>query len=169
MSWLSGVLGYYEWDGEYGDKADKGFRYGIRADRRFGGLSFEVEYEDPEEGDGSWGGRITYKHDFGKGAESASSAQELTFDPRAHFFDAVRREYTQRIRKTTGGNVFTGRIRISYLDGRATIVGSDLNLQMAGSGENIYHYTGVDKRCGKRGGDDNNNRLGDNPNDIAPE
>ena len=135
MSWLSGVLGYYEWDGEYGDKADKGFRYGIRADRRFGGLSFEVEYEDPEEGDGSWGGRITYKHDFGKGAESASSAQELTFDPRAHFFDAVRREYTQRIRKTTGGNVFTGRIRISYLDGRATIVGSDLNLQMAGSGE----------------------------------
>ena len=32
-----------------GDKADKGFRYGIRADRRFGGLSFEVEYEDPEE------------------------------------------------------------------------------------------------------------------------
>ena len=32
MSWLSGVLGYYEWDGEYGDKADK--RVQIRHSRR---------------------------------------------------------------------------------------------------------------------------------------
>ena len=133
--WLSGVLSYYEWDGEYGDDEDTGLRYGIRVDRNFKGLSFEVEYEDPEEGEGVWGGRIAYSHDFGKGLESAAATEALTFDPRANFFDAVRREYTQRIRNA--GNVFTGRIVITRVDGRATLIGTDQTLTLFGTGANF--------------------------------
>ena len=131
--WLSGVLSYYDWDGEYGDAADTGLRYGIRVDRQLKGLSFEIEYEDPEEGEGAWGGRISYSHDFSQGLESASQPEDLSFDPRAHFFDSVRREYTQRIRQS--GNAFTGRIVITHVNGRATLIGSELSLQIAGNGE----------------------------------
>ena len=131
--WLSGILSYYDWDGEYGDAADTGLRYGIRVDRQLKGLSFEIEYEDPEEGEGAWGGRISYSHDFSQGLESASQPEDLSFDPRAHFFDSVRREYTQRIRQS--GNAFTGRIVITHVNGRATLIGSELSLQIAGNGE----------------------------------
>ena len=106
--WISGGLTHYKWDGEHGDADDKGFRYHAAFDFSepmgggdfWGGLSFEVEYDHPERGGGDWGGRISYRHQFGAPTPTGSSTAAESFDPRAHFFDPVRREYAQRISKT---------------------------------------------------------------------
>ena len=53
-------------------------------------------------GGGDWGGRISYRHAFDSPTPTGSSSVAESFDPRAHFFDPVRREYAQRISKTEG-------------------------------------------------------------------
>ena len=103
--WISGGLTHYKWDGEDGDADDKGFRYHaafgfselMGGGDLWGGLSFEVEYDNPERGGGDWGGRISYRHAFDAPTPTGSSTAADHFDPRAHFFDPVRREYAQRI------------------------------------------------------------------------
>ena len=58
LRWISGGLTHYKWDGEFGDADDKGFRYHaafgfselMGGGDFWGGLSFEVEYDNPETG-----------------------------------------------------------------------------------------------------------------------
>ena len=73
LRWFTGGLTYYHWQGEHGDEDDRGLRYrtGFEFAKLFGGgdfwggLSFDVEYDHPESGDGDWGGRVAYTHRFG--------------------------------------------------------------------------------------------------------
>ena len=85
-------IGYYRWRGQYGDNDEKGYRYGLRYAP---GDDFEikVEYDANVK---RWGGGVLYSRTIGTPTESH---RKLSFDPRAHFFDAVRREYGQRIGK----------------------------------------------------------------------
>ena len=87
-------LGYYKWDGEFGDGDDESFRFALDF-LPGGGLRFGLEYD---QNSGDIGGNLSYSREFGISAPSAGRAP--TFDPRAHFFDAVRREYSQRISRT---------------------------------------------------------------------
>lgn len=92
--WLSATFGYYNWRGEYGDGDDDGLHYGFRAEPG-GGLELAIRY-DADSGD--VGGELSYSRILGEAAPSARSF--ATFDPRGHFFDAVRREYGQRISRS---------------------------------------------------------------------
>ena len=104
--WVSGGLTYYRFDGEHGDADEKGFRYHGAFDFSelmgggdfWGGLSFALEYDNGSGGD--WGGRVSYRYAFDAPTPSGSSGTAESFDPRAHFFDPVRREYAQRISRT---------------------------------------------------------------------
>ena len=55
-----------------------------------------MEYDNGSGGD--WGGKISYRYAFDAPTPSGSSGTAESFDPRAHFFDPVRREYAQRIK-----------------------------------------------------------------------
>ena len=110
LRWISGGLTYYKWKGEFGQEDDKGFRYHGAFDfsRLFGGgdfwggLSFLVEYDSPHKGDDDWGWKLAYRHRFDAAMPTGSSETEASFDPRERFFDPVRREYAQRIKKVAG-------------------------------------------------------------------
>ena len=104
--WLSGGLTYYSWKGKYGEADDKGLRHRLGFDFShlmgggdfWGGVAFDVEYDKPQNGEGDWGGNVSYIYRFGNASPGGGSPTEPGFDPRAHFFDPVRREYAQRIR-----------------------------------------------------------------------
>ena len=104
--WLSGGLTYYSWKGKYGEADDKGLRHRLGFDFShlmgggdfWGGVAFDVEYDKPQNGEGDWGGNVSYIYRFGNASPGGGSPTESGFDPRAHFFDPVRREYAQRIR-----------------------------------------------------------------------
>ena len=97
LEWAKARVGYYEFKGEFGDEDENGFRAGL--DLSPGdGLVVGVEYDDD---DGKFGGNISYTHHFGEAGQSAQRAGD--FNPRAHFYDSVRREYSQRISRTSGG------------------------------------------------------------------
>ena len=94
VEWLKARLGYYSFAGEYGDTDDESLRLGLDMEPG-GGLVVGVEY-DRDSGD--FGGNIAFQRNFGEPLRSAANAG--VFDPRAHFYDVVRREYTQRITRT---------------------------------------------------------------------
>ncbi|MGI9338518.1 MAG: inverse autotransporter beta domain-containing protein, partial [Gammaproteobacteria bacterium] len=96
--WLRAHLSYYNFKGEFGDADDDGLRLGLDFEPG-GGLVVGVEYD---EGSGDFGGNIAFERNFGEPLRPAANAG--TFDPRAHFFDLVRREYTQRITRTESSN-----------------------------------------------------------------
>ncbi|MCH9704530.1 MAG: inverse autotransporter beta domain-containing protein, partial [Proteobacteria bacterium] len=104
---VSGGVTYYKWDGEFGDADDKGLLYNLRV-RPFSNvlknIEIETQIDSPQEGDLDWGGKISYSHKLGAPLDSSISAKPLTFDPREHFFDPVRREYNQRIERSGGGD-----------------------------------------------------------------
>ncbi|MGI9337358.1 MAG: inverse autotransporter beta domain-containing protein, partial [Gammaproteobacteria bacterium] len=85
-------LGYYRWRGEYGDDDESGLRWGLSY-APGDDLAVKVEYDAEAK---RWGGKVSYTRIIGVPEESR---RQLSFDPRAHFFDAVRREYGQRIGK----------------------------------------------------------------------
>ena len=105
LEWAKARVGYYEFKGEFGDEDENGFRAGL--DLSPGdGLVFGVEYDDD---DGKFGGNISYTHHFGETSRGAQRAGE--FNPRAHFYDTVRREYSQRISRA--GNAANGALIVA--------------------------------------------------------
>ena len=146
LRWFTGGLTYYHWQGQHEDD-DRGLRYhtGFEFAKLFGGgdfwggLSFDVEYDHPESGDGDWGWRLAYTHRFGTPTAGGESVTTDDFDPRSMFFDPVRREYAQRIRKVrvgtsamvsvvfgngsvNGAEIATGGSRTFLLDEQSTVV-----------------------------------------------
>ena len=97
LEWAKARVGYYEFKGEFGDEDENGFRAGLDLSPG-AGLVVGVEYDDD---DGKFGGNISYTHHFGETQQESQRAGE--FNPRAHFYDVVRREYSQRISRTSGG------------------------------------------------------------------
>ena len=150
--WLSGGLTYYHWRGEDGkDKKgvpyrspdEKGIRYhfGFDFSRLFGGgdfwggLEILAEYDRPEGDDADWGVDLSYTHRFGEATGTGSSATTEGFDPRAHFFAPVRREYAQRIDRVTVGTVTVGDGTGGTVgDGTGGTVGDVRVTAVAGSG-----------------------------------
>ena len=106
MRWVSGYIKYYLFEGQgtnpetnENNPDEKGFVYGVKVSPPMAeNLRLELELDDQDGGDLDVGGRISYRHEFGgipAGTRSASTSS--SFDPRDYFFDAVRREYAQRI------------------------------------------------------------------------
>ena len=101
---FSGGVTYYRWEGEYGDEDDKGFRYHLQLKPAGLGarLRLRLELDSPDDGSADWGGAVSYSYLFGAPAPSVAAVAASDFDPRAHFFDPVRREYSQRIVRSDG-------------------------------------------------------------------
>ena len=106
MRWVSGYIKYYLWEGQGTDPEtgennsdDKGFVYGVRVSPPMAeNLRLELELDDQDGGDLDIGGRVSYRHEFGGiPAGTRTAGASSSFDPRDYFFDAVRREYAQRI------------------------------------------------------------------------
>ena len=114
LEWAKARVGYYNFKGEFGDEDENGFRAGLDLSPG-AGLVVGVEYDDD---DGKFGGNISYTHNFGETQRGAQRAGE--FNPRAHFYDVVRREYSQRISRA--GNAANG----------ALIVNSGVNVDVRG-------------------------------------
>ncbi len=101
LEWAALRGGYYRWEGERGDGDDEGFRYGLRLSPG-GGVFVEAEYDEDS---GDFGGSFSYTHTFGEASAGAEKAGG--FNPRLHFYDSARREYSQRIsRAGVGGSEF---------------------------------------------------------------
>ena len=98
VAWIAGALTYYNWKGEDGDSDEDGVRFGLKFTPTLP-LLLEVEYDDGDDRDNDWGGRIVYSGEFG-GAQSPSvHRRNGEFIPRDFFFIAANRESAQRIRK----------------------------------------------------------------------
>ena len=97
-AWLSGHLSYYNWEGEFGDADDKGFRYGVGL-KLMEGLDLRFEYDDPTSGSSDFGGKIAYRHVFNSPSQGLGRGKG-EFDARDYLYTPVRREYAQRISRT---------------------------------------------------------------------
>ena len=105
MRWVSGYIKYYLFEGKGTDPEtgennpdEKGFVYGVKVSPPMAeNLRLELELDDQDGGDLDVGGRISYRHEFGGVPAGTRTAGASSFDPRDYFFDAVRREYAQRI------------------------------------------------------------------------
>ena len=102
--WLSGVVGYYWWEGEGALADEEGTKFGFRA-RPNTSWEFEFEYDLVNEGDQEIGGRLSYTRQIGDQPSFNVSSRPFggNFNPRNHFYDVVRREYAQRIRSYVAG------------------------------------------------------------------
>ena len=72
------------------------------------------------------GSILSYTHRFGEATATGSSAAEAGFDPRAHFFDPVRREYAQRIDRVTveaGGAAAAKDVQVTAVAGSGRVEG----------------------------------------------
>ena len=98
VAWIAGALTYYNWKGEDGDSDEDGVRFGLRFTPTLP-LLLEVEYDDGDDRDNDWGGRIVYSGEFGGVQSPSVHRRGGEFIPRDFFFAAANREYTQRIRK----------------------------------------------------------------------
>ncbi len=118
LEWAALRGGYYRWEGERGDRDDEGFRYGLRLSPG-GGVYLEAEYDEDS---GDFGGSFSYSHTFGEASAGAERADG--FNPRLHFYDSVRREYSQRISRAGGGvSQFAAVLVTSDLDVNIGIAG----------------------------------------------
>ena len=101
--WLAGELTYYNFSGKYGQKDDKGLRYGLRLQSVWGGQKLGgkwemlLEVDDKSSGRSRLGGQLTYKYEFNKAVDGGEYRLEDKYDPRAYFYAPARREYSQRI------------------------------------------------------------------------
>ena len=102
--WLSGVVGYYWWEGEGTLEDEEGTKFGFRA-RPNTSWEFEFEYDLADEGDQEIGGRLSYTRQIGDQPSFNVSSRPFggNFNPRNHFYDVVRRQYAQRIRSYLAG------------------------------------------------------------------
>ena len=94
--WAKLRVGYYDWRGKFGERDEDGVRWGVDIDPGEG-VKIALEY-DAESGE--VGGKFLFARELNGKAPSAARAAS-GFDPRAHFFDVVSREYGQRISKVT--------------------------------------------------------------------
>ena len=102
--WLSGVVGYYWWEGEGALEDEEGTKFGFRA-RPNTSWEFEFEYDLANEGDQEIGGRLSYTRQIGDQPSFNVGSRPFggNFNPRNHFYDVVRRQYAQRIRSYVAG------------------------------------------------------------------
>ena len=137
VAWIAGALTYYNWKGENGDSDEDGVRFGLRFTPTLP-LLLEVEYDDGDDRDNDWGGRIVYSGEFGGVQSPSVHRRGGEFVPRDFFFIAANREYTQRIRKVANiDNTVEGRyISFQNADGTPrtgdpiTILGPGLTLAL---------------------------------------
>ena len=91
---LTGVLGYYLWEGERQQSDDSGLLAGIRLTPSQLPLKVQVDYRT---GEGKHvGGEVSYTHEFGS-QDLQSLSRDFGFYPKHYFFAPVEREYTQQI------------------------------------------------------------------------
>ena len=137
VAWIAGALTYYNWKGEDGDSDEDGLRFGLKFTPTLP-LLLEVEYDDGDDRDNDWGGRIVYSGEFGGVQSPSVHRRGGEFVPRDFFFIAANREYTQRIRKVANiDNTVEGRyISFQNADGTPrtgdpiTILGPGLTLAL---------------------------------------
>ena len=105
-AWLTGVLGYYFWDGANGEYVvpdSEGLRVGVKFSPAQAPVVFEVLYQSSDNDDDSTvGGKLMFFHEFGESRIAGSSVRE--FRPQNWFFAAAEREYTQRIQTSSRQN-----------------------------------------------------------------
>ena len=101
--WLSAVLGYYWWDGEGPHDGEQGQKIGLRA-RPNSLWEIELEYDWADDRQDEFGGRLSYSRQIGEHPTFTASSRPFggNFNPRNHFYDIVRREYSHRIRSYGG-------------------------------------------------------------------
>ena len=93
---VTGILGYYSWEGEYGQDDETGLLLGVRYTPSAIPLLVQLNYRT---GDGtSFGGRVAYVQKLDNSAVGSQSRQDVFF-PEHYFFAPVEREHTQRIAK----------------------------------------------------------------------
>ena len=145
LEWAKARVGYYAFEGEFGDEDENGFRAGLDLSPG-AGLVLGVEYDDD---DGKFGGNISYTHHFGETQQGAQRAGE--FNPRAHFYHVVRREYSQRISRASGNNnavIVNAAIDVGVFGGddftALTITSGSFQLPATGAVTATTHATGND-------------------------
>ena len=132
VAWIAGALTYYNWKGENGDSDEDGVRFGLKFTPTLP-LLLEVEYDDGDDRDNDWGGRIVYSGEFG-GAQSPSVHRRGgEFIPRDFFFIAANRENTQRIRKVEDSRPSPRPGRVINLANRGTDTSKSADIVITGS------------------------------------
>ena len=124
VAWIAGALTYYNWKGEDGDSDEDGVRFGLKFTPTLP-LLLEVEYDDGDDRDNDWGGRIVYSGEFGGVQSPSVHRRGGEFIPRDFFFAAANREYTQRIRKVEDSRPEPGKNRVIDLATRTTAGSTD--------------------------------------------
>ena len=119
LPWLVGEITYFHWKGIRGDDDDKGLRFGLRVNPATG-LQLGVEYEKQDDDSNSsdtrdWAGWVKYAGRFGESAQRRARITRGEFKPSDYFFTPVQREYSQRIRKTSGPPTDTQHPRVRNL------------------------------------------------------
>ena len=132
VAWIAGALTYYNWKGEDGDSDEDGVRFGLRFTPTLP-LLLEVEYDDGDDRDNDWGGRIVYSGEFG-GAQSPSVHRRGgEFIPRDFFFIAANRESAQRIRKVEDSRPSHRPGRVINLANRGTDTSKSADIVITGT------------------------------------
>ena len=119
LPWLVGEITYFHWKGIRGDDDDKGLRFGLRVNPATG-LELGVEYEKQDDDNNSsdtrdWAGWVKYAGRFGESPQRRARIKAGEFKPSDYFFTPVQREYSQRIRKTSGPPTDTQHPRVRNL------------------------------------------------------
>ena len=119
LPWLVGEITYFHWKGIRGDDDDKGLRFGLRVNPATG-LQLGVEYEKQDDDNNSsdtrdWAGWVKYAGRFGESPQRRARIKAGEFNPSDYFFTPVQREYSQRIRKTSGPPTDTQHPRVRNL------------------------------------------------------
>lgn len=98
--WLTGVFGYYSYEGEFGQDPDEGWTAGMRVSPPLiPSLLLEVQYDGTDLHEYGVGGRIAFVYAFRASDEPLFAAPPDEFIPRSWFFAPAEREYSQRIRR----------------------------------------------------------------------
>ena len=118
---LTGVLGYYLWEGEREQSDDSGLLAGIRLTPSQLPLKVQVDYRA---GEGKHvGGEVSYTHEFGS-PDVQSLSRDFGFYPKHYFFAPVEREYTQQIINISAPatpDTSTAALQINQLNGLAGV------------------------------------------------
>ncbi len=153
VEWASLSGRYYRWRGRFGQSDESGRALGLRF-RPGHGLEFDVYAETG--GSGRWGADLRYTKILSDAA-FAGAQRPPEFDPRAHFFDAVRREYGQRISRVRRDGVlravfFGGSFAVHtqstvVLRSGAAAANSDLDLDSAAQLRSVLPQQGAIARA----------------------
>ena len=139
---LTGVLGYYLWEGEREQSDDSGLLAGFRITPWQLPLKVKVEYRSGKGENVS--GEVNYAYEFGAN-DVQTQNKELAFKPEDYFFASAEREYSQQIIQVaappTPARPIPDALNITQLDGfagvRAVTVTVITNLGLRGFGNQI--------------------------------